>query len=47
MFDVKTISGSVRTVYDVRSNIISGRTEFLIFDGNNWVWEPADCYVPC
>lgn len=35
----------IRTVYDIRVDSFVN-TLFLIYANNEWIWSPANCYIP-
>lgn len=48
MFTVisKNNSKIVRDVYDIRTNLICNVLEFLIYADCQWMWVPANEYIP-
>lgn len=47
LFKVKNkLTGETFFVYSAK-NEESGRTEFLIYNNNQWQWVLSDIYIPC
>jgi hypothetical protein len=47
LFKVKNkLTGEIFFVYSAK-NEENGRTEFLIYNNNQWQWVLSDTYIPC